>query len=184
MYLTVCNDIVRAISPSALLALEYASWHCLAGFKLWVMNKPRSFSSYTASSIWWFIKYLKPLLFCPNCITMHLEELKGICHLSDHSNRRHRSDCKTSLSLSLLTFSNSFVSSANFKIELVRVASEINLLTCGKKSEAGSFIGVTANERAAFAAVSAFSLPLTPVWLGIQHKRILLERRVYSLINF
>ena len=42
-------------------------------------------------------------------------------------------------------------------------SSEINLLTYGKISEAGSFIGVTASERAAFAAVSAFSLPLIPV---------------------
>jgi len=41
-------------------------------------------------------------------------------------------------------------------------SSEINLLTRGKNSEAGSFIGVTESERAAFAAVSAFSLPLIP----------------------
>jgi len=34
-------------------------------------------------------------------------------------------------------------------------SSEINLLTPGKNSEAGSFIGVTESERAAFAAVSA-----------------------------
>jgi len=76
---------------------------------------------------------------------MHLEELKGICHLSDHSNRRQRvtdsdrSDCKISLSLSLLTFPNSFVSSANFKIELVRVASrslkKIKIKTMGHKTE-------------------------------------------------
>ena len=39
-------------------------------------------------------------------------------------------------------------------------SSEINLLTHGKNSEAGSFIGVTESERAAFAAVSAFSLPV------------------------
>ena len=37
------------------------------------------------------------------------------------------------------------------------------LLTRGKISEAGSFIGVTESERAAFAAVSAFSFPLIPV---------------------
>ena len=42
-------------------------------------------------------------------------------------------------------------------------SSEINLLTRGKNSEAGSFIGVTEGERAAFAAVSAFSLSLTPM---------------------
>jgi len=65
-------------------------------------------------------------------------------------------------------------------------SSEINLLTCGKNSEAWSFIGVTESERAAFAALSAFTLPLIPVWLGIHHKSIflpLLERNVYSLIN-
>jgi len=38
-------------------------------------------------------------------------------------------------------------------------SSEINLLTRGKNSEAGSFIGLTESERAAFAAMSAFSLP-------------------------
>jgi len=42
-------------------------------------------------------------------------------------------------------------------------SSEINLLTWRKNSEAGSFIGVTASERAAFAAMSAFSFPLIPV---------------------
>jgi len=42
-------------------------------------------------------------------------------------------------------------------------SSEINLLTRGRNSEAGSFIGVTESETAAFAAVSAFSLPLIPV---------------------
>ena len=42
-------------------------------------------------------------------------------------------------------------------------SSVINLLTCGKKSEAKSFIGVTESERAVFAAVSAFPLPLIPV---------------------
>ena len=49
------------------------------------------------------------------------------------------------------------------------------------------FIGVTESERAAFAALSAYSLPLIHIWLGIKHKRMflpLLERRIQSSTNF
>ena len=84
MYLFL-YDIVRAIRPSALLALEYASWHCLI-CRLQIMSDEHAQIFLFIHSIEHMIihKILKSIIICPNCITMHLEELKGICHLSDH----------------------------------------------------------------------------------------------------
>jgi len=52
---------------------------------------------------------------------------------------------------------------------------------------AGHFTAFDSEElRAAFAAASARSLPLIPIWLGIQHKVIVfaeLTRWLYSFMN-
>ena len=49
---------------------------------------------------------------CP--IYLHFPKLNNICHFSDHLTNLFRSSCKLCLSVSLVTFLNTFVSSANF----------------------------------------------------------------------
>jgi len=58
-------------------------------------------------------------------------------------------------------------------------SSEIKLLTRGKNSEAGSFIDVTESERAAFAAVSAFS-STTVIGVPFQQHRIALPKSHFT----
>ena len=53
------------------------------------------------------------MLPCPMCIHLHFPKLNNICHFSDHFTNLSRSSCKLCLSVSLVTFLNTFVSSAN-----------------------------------------------------------------------
>ena len=48
------------------------------------------------------------------CIHLLFPKLNNICHFSDHLTNFSRSSCKLCLSVSLVTFLNTFVSSANF----------------------------------------------------------------------
>ena len=47
------------------------------------------------------------------CIHLHFPKLNNICHFSDHLTNLSRSSCKLCLSVSFVTFLNTFVSSAN-----------------------------------------------------------------------
>ena len=50
---------------------------------------------------------------CPMCIHLHFPKLNNICHFYDHLTNLSRSSCKLCLSVSFVTFLNTFVSSAN-----------------------------------------------------------------------
>ena len=47
------------------------------------------------------------------CIHLHFPKLNNICHFSDHLTNFSRSSCKLCLFVALVTFLNTFVSSAN-----------------------------------------------------------------------
>ena len=59
------------------------------------------------------ILYSSSMFPCPMCIHLHFPKLNNICHFSDHLTNLSRSSCKLYLSVSLQTFLNTFVSSAN-----------------------------------------------------------------------
>ena len=77
--------------------------------------------------------YSCSLLFRPKCRTTHFEVLNDINHLSDHSTKRDKSCCMMFLSASLLTLPYSFVSSANFTMELMRLESR-SLMKMAKRT--------------------------------------------------
>ena len=58
-----------------------------------------------------------------------------------------------------------------------------NLFICGFKSVYGMLVLSGLRSKADFAAESALSLPLTPMWLGIQHMIISLWLDIYSLFS-
>ena len=60
------------------------------------------------------ILYSSSMFPCPMCIHLHLPKCNNICHFSDHLTHLSRSSCKLCLSVSLVTFLNTVVSSANF----------------------------------------------------------------------
>ena len=59
------------------------------------------------------ILYSSSMYPCPMCIHLHFPKLNNICHFSDHLTNLSRSSCKLCLSVSFVTFLNTFVSSAN-----------------------------------------------------------------------
>ena len=75
---------------------------------------PKSFSYVVLPSTASPILYSSSMFPCPMCIHLHFPKLNNICHFSDHLTNLSRSPCKLCLSVSLVTFLNTFVSSANF----------------------------------------------------------------------
>ena len=57
-------------------------------------------------------------------LLLHFPKFNNFCHFSDHFTNLSRSFCKCCLSPSVLTFLNTFVSSANFSMLLVILLSK------------------------------------------------------------
>jgi len=94
-------------------------WHWHETFRSLLMMTARSFSISTHLSCWLFMKYKFCSCGLPMCMTLHLDTLNSIFHSSNHWHSFWRSPWSLSLSLSSLIWLNIFVSSTNFKIQLL-----------------------------------------------------------------
>ena len=70
------------------------------------------------------ILYSSSMFPCPMCIHLHFPKLNNICHFFYHLTKLSRSSCKLCLSVSLVTFLNTFVSSANLSTLLDMTSSK------------------------------------------------------------
>ena len=118
------------ISPNIWLPFAAASPHCSETFMSALTVTPRSFSFTLVPNIVLPIKY-SPLT-CPMWMHLHLPKLNNICHFSDQFTNLVRSSYTVSLSASVFTVLNTFVSSAN-------------LNTLHDKSSSKSFINIKHN---------------------------------------
>ena len=74
---------------------------------------PKSFSCVVLPSTASPSFYSSSMFPCPMCTHLHFPKLNNIYHFSDHLTNLSRSSCKLCLSVSFVTFLNTFVSSAN-----------------------------------------------------------------------
>ena len=74
---------------------------------------PKSFSCVVLPNTASNILYSSSMFQCPLCIHLHFPKFNNICHFSDLLTNLSRSSCHLCLSVSLVTFLNTFVSSAN-----------------------------------------------------------------------
>ena len=105
---------VIVISPRIWFPFEAATPHCSETFMSALNGKPMSFSCIVLPSTASPILYYSAMFPCPMCMHLHFPKFNNICHFSDHLTNLSRSSCKLCLSASLVTFLNTFVSSANF----------------------------------------------------------------------
>ena len=105
--------IVLLISPRIWFPFEAAIPHCSETFMSALNVTPKSFSCVVLPSTASPILYSLSVFPCPMWIHLHFPKLNNICHFPDHLTNFSRSSCKLCLSVSLVTFLNTFVSSAN-----------------------------------------------------------------------
>ena len=104
--------IVLLVSARILFPFEAAIPHCSETFMSALNVTPKSFSYVVLPSTASPILYSSSMFPCPMCMHLHFPKFY-ICHFSDHLTNLSRSSCKRCLSVSLVTFLNTFVSSAN-----------------------------------------------------------------------
>ena len=101
------------INPKTEFAFFTAADEWLWNFNLWSVITPKSFISFTFSSMWSFIWYDRLVLSLPICIHLHFCSIKGNCHIVDQFTKRLISSCNDVVSSSVLIVRYDFVSSAN-----------------------------------------------------------------------
>ena len=106
--------IVILINHIIWFPFEAAIPHCSETFMPALNVTPKSFSCVVLPRTASPILYSSSMVPCPMCIHLHFPKLNNICHFSDHLTNLARSSCKLCLSVSLVTFLNTYVSSANF----------------------------------------------------------------------
>ena len=104
--------IVLLISPKIWFPFEAAIPHCSQTFMSALNVTPKSFSYVVLTSTASPISYSSSMFPCPMCIHLHFPKF-NICHFSEHLTNLSRSSCKLCLSVSFVTFLNTFVLSAN-----------------------------------------------------------------------
>ena len=106
--------IVLLISPYNLISYRLTAIpHCSETFMSALNVTPKSFSCVVLPSTVSPFYILRPC-FHVLCVYIYTSpKCNNICHLSDHLTNLSRSSCKLCLSVSLVTFLNTFVSSAN-----------------------------------------------------------------------
>ena len=105
--------IVLLISPRIWFPFEAAIPHCSETFMSALNVAPKSFTCVVLPSTASPILYSSFMFPCPMCMHLQFPKLNNICHFSDHLTNLSRSSCKLCLSVSLVTFLNTFVSSTN-----------------------------------------------------------------------
>ena len=106
--------IVLLISPRILVPFEAAIPRCFETFMSALNVTHKSFF------VWFYLVQHPPFYIlrpCSHVLCVYIytyPKLNNICYLSDHLTNLSRSSCKLCLSVSLLTFLNTFESSANF----------------------------------------------------------------------
>ena len=92
---------------------------------LWLIREIRRNITYKEKKLIVYSSFVFP---CPVCMHLHFPKLNNICHFSNHLTNLSRSSCKLCLSVSLVTFLNTVVSSTNVSTLLDMSSSKIILI--------------------------------------------------------